>query len=119
MISNLPLFQVYGAMARHAAESLKVSATNIAHADEPGYKATKIESFRTYLSRTVAGAAPNGLASSFQTNIANSPAAPNGNSVSLEQEVFNSAEAMGRHSMALTVYTKSMDLMRSAIGKGR
>jgi flagellar basal-body rod protein FlgB len=42
---------------------------------------------------------------------------PNGNSVSLEQEIFNSAEAMGQHSLALSVYTKSMDLLRTAIGR--
>jgi len=42
---------------------------------------------------------------------------PNGNNVSLEQEVFNSAEAMGQHSLALSVYTKSMDLLRTAIGR--
>ena len=33
MISQLPLFEIYGAMARYAAEAQKVSATNIAHAD--------------------------------------------------------------------------------------
>ena len=38
MISELPMFQILSAMARHAAESQKVSATNIAHADQPGYK---------------------------------------------------------------------------------
>lgn len=119
MITSLPLFQVYGAMARHAAESLKVSATNIAHADEPGYKANKVESFKTYLSRTASGAAPDGLANPFRVSLADSIASPDGNSVNLEQEVFSSAEAMGRHSMALTVYTKSLDLMRTAIGKGR
>jgi flagellar basal-body rod protein FlgB len=30
------LFEIYGAMARYAAESQKVSAANIAHANEPG-----------------------------------------------------------------------------------
>jgi flagellar basal-body rod protein FlgB len=44
-------------MARYAAESQKVSAANIAHANDPGYKAQQIESFESYLSRA-AGAGP-------------------------------------------------------------
>ena len=52
VISNLDIFKVYSAMARHSAESQKVAATNIAHADEPGYKASEIESFQDYLTRT-------------------------------------------------------------------
>ena len=97
MISDLPMFQVLGAMARHAAESQKVSATNIAHADDPGYKA----------------------ASNFKTLLADTQAKPNGNTVSLEQELFSSAEAMGQHNLALTAYTKTLDLLRTAMGKGR
>ena len=117
MISQLPLFEIYGAMARYAAESQKVSATNIAHADQPGYKAAQIESFDTFLDRVRMGSEAGGLEGSFRTKPADTPAAPNGNTVSLEQELFNSADAMGQHQMALSVYTKSLDLLRTAIGK--
>ncbi|MEH6808192.1 MAG: flagellar biosynthesis protein FlgB [Hyphomonas oceanitis] len=117
MISELPMFQILSAMARHAAESQKVSATNISHADQPGYKAAQIESFDTFLDRVRMGSESGGLNGSFRTEAANTPAAPNGNTVSLERELFNSADAMGQHQMALTVYTKSLDLLRTAIGK--
>lgn len=117
MITNSPLFQVYSAMARHASESLKVSSTNIAHADDPGYKASKIESFEAYLSRIEAGASNDDDTSSFRVLMADTPASPDGNNVSLEHEVFASADAMGQHNLALSVYTKSMDLLRTAIGK--
>lgn len=117
MISDLSIFQIYGAMARHAAESQRVSATNVARADEPGYKAAEIESFEDFLSRAASGASPDGLSRPFDVTQSDAPAAPNGNTVSLEREAFNSAEAVGQHNLALTVYTKSLDLLRTAIGK--
>lgn len=119
MISDLQLFQIYGAMARHAAESQKVSASNIANADVPGFKAGEIESFEAFLARTMQTGGPDGLMTGFKTGVSEAPADPNGNNVSLEREVFNSAEAMGQHNMALTVYSKSIDLLRTALGKPR
>lgn len=117
MISDMSLFQLYSAMARHAAESQRVSATNIARADEPGYQAVQVESFQDYLARVGSGAAPAGLSSPFRILETGSPAAPNGNSVSLERETLRSAEAMGQHNMALSVYQKSLDMMRTALGR--
>jgi len=117
MISNLQLFQVYGAMARYAAEAQSVSATNIARANEPGYKATEIEPFEAYLARVSSSGAPDPASVPFRISASDNPMSPNGNNVSLEQEVFNSAEAMGQHSLAISVYTKSMDLLRTAIGR--
>lgn len=117
MISDLNLMKIYGAMARHAAESQSVSATNIARANEPGFKAAEIESFEAYLARVSMSGAPDPMSTSFKTRLADLPAAPNGNTVSLEQEIFNSAEALGQHNLALTVYSKSLDLLRTALGK--
>ena len=117
MISQLPLFEIYGAMARYAAESQKVSATNIAHADEPGYKAKQIESFESYLARAAGGATHGGLNSTFKLVDSNTPASPSGNTVSIEMEMFRSAEAAGQHDQAMTVYSKSLQLLRTALGK--
>ena len=117
MISQLPLFQIYGAMARYAAESQKVSATNIAHADEPGYKAKQLESFESYLKRAGSGVAAAGLNTGFKTVESDTPVSPSGNSVSVEMELFRSAEAAGQHDQAMTVYAKSLELLRTALGK--
>ena len=117
MISQLPLFEIYGAMARYAAESQKVSATNIAHADEPGYKAKQLESFESYLSRAANSASHTGLNTSFKVIETDGPVSPSGNSVSIEMEMFKSAEAAGQHEQAMTVYAKSLDLLRTALGK--
>lgn len=117
MISNLQIFQIYGAMARHAAESQKISATNIAHADAPGYKAAAIEPFEAFLARTMQSGGAGGMETGFRIGPSSAPSEPNGNNVSLEREIFNSADAMGQHNLALTVYSKSIDLMRTALGK--
>ena len=45
------------------------------------------------------------------------PASPNGNTVSVEQQVFKSAEAAQQHQMALTVYSKSLEMMKLALGR--
>ncbi|MCR9223693.1 MAG: flagellar biosynthesis protein FlgB [Hyphomonas sp.] len=117
MLSDMSLFQIYGAMARHAAETQKTSAGNLARANEPGYKAVEVESFAEFMTRT--SHQPGGLdfSQGFDQRLTTGAAAPNGNTVSIEEEVFKSAEAVGKHTMALNVYTKSMDLMKLALGR--
>lgn len=121
MLSDMSLFQVYSAMARHAAEAQKTSAENLARANEPGYKAVEVESFAEFVTRTSqqAGAQSGSLdlSGSFEQRLTGGAASPNGNTVSIEEEVFKSAEAVGKHTMALNVYTKSMDLMKLALGR--
>lgn len=117
MLSDLSLFQVYGAMARHAAESQKTSAENLSRANEPGYKAVEIESFSDFMKRTGPTIEDADFGQAFKQSLSNSAASPNGNSVSIEQEVFKSAEAANQHQMALTVYSKSIELMKLALGR--
>lgn len=117
MLSDLSLFQVYGAMARHAAEAQQTSASNLARANEPGFKAVEVETFAEFMARTSQQPGTLDLSAPFEQRLTVGAAAPNGNTVSVEQEVFKSAEAMGQHNMALGVYTKSLDLMKLAIGR--
>ena len=121
MLSDMSLFQIYGAMARHAAETQKTSAGNLARANEPGYKAVEVESFAEFVTRTSQQAGgPSGsldFSGGFEQRLTGGAASPNGNTVSIEEEVFKSAEAVGKHTMALNVYTKSMDLMKLALGR--
>ncbi|MEM5518839.1 flagellar biosynthesis protein FlgB [Henriciella sp. AS95] len=114
MFSNMDVFKIYSAMARHAADNQSVSARNLAHSDDPGFKASELESFQDYLARMATN--PSG-SEDFKIRRADTPASPNGNTVSIEQELYRSAEAMSQHEMALTVYTKSLDLLRTAMGK--
>lgn len=117
MLSDMSLFQIYGAMARHAAETQRTSAENLSRANEPGYKAVEVESFADFMARTGSQMGPLDLSQPFEQRLGTGAAAPNGNTVSIEQEVFKSAEAVGQHNMALSVYTKSIDLMRLALGR--
>ncbi len=114
MFSNMDVLKIYSQMARHAAEAQTRSAANIAHADDPGYRAQEIESFQDFLERTASGTA---LETGFRTADTATPAKPNGNTVSVEHELYKSAEAMDQHQMALTVYQKSLELLRTAIGR--
>lgn len=117
VISNLDVFKIYSAMARHAAESQRVAATNISRADEPGYKASQIETFQDFLARTALDESAASGTEGFKTEQVRTGAKPNGNTVKIEQEAFRAADAVSQHEMALSVYTKSLDLLRSAIGK--
>lgn len=116
MITNSSVFQIYGAMARHAAEVQRISAENIAHASHPGYTAQRVESFEDYLGRLSATGNLSGSLS-FETSLTDAPAAPNGNNVSVELETFESAGAAGRHQMAMSVYSQSIDLIRLSLGR--
>ena len=119
MIKDLPVFQIYAAMARHAAESQRVSTENIARASEPGYKAKQIESFTEFMQRAQPTNEGVSLPATFKKAETGSPASPNGNTVNLETEIFKSAEAGAQHELAMSVYTKSIDLLRTAIGRRR
>jgi flagellar basal-body rod protein FlgB len=116
-ILNLDVLSVYSAMARHAAETQKVSATNIAHANDPGYKATQVEAFQDYLQRVAATGTVGSDAAAFRSTEIPADTSPNGNSVNLELEMYRAADAQSQHELALSVYTKSLDLLRTAIGK--
>jgi len=109
------MFKVYSAMARHAAESQRVTAENVARASEPGFKAKEVESFTDYMERATETPVGMSLPAKFRTFDANTPIAPNGNSVDVEREIFNSAAASNQHNLATTVYKKSMDLLKMAI----
>lgn len=119
MIQTSPLFGVYRALAQHAAEVQKVSAENVARASEPGYKARAVEPFEDYLSRVPEVPSGAGPSTRFRVFDADLPGAPNGNSVNIEKEALTSAQAAGQHAMALSVYSKSLELLRIAISRGR
>ncbi len=116
MFAGLPLFKIYDAFARHASESQAVSAQNIAHASQPGYRALEVEPFSEFIARTSLSTdatneqAPRRLLTSDMVS-------PNGNSVSLEAELLRSVAASDQHQLAMTVYAKSLDLLRGALGK--
>lgn len=129
---ELDIFQKAGALMSHAQARQSVVSENIAHADTPGYRAKDIQVF----SDVYKGATPiSGIATQTRPghgSRADSPHAaqlftidsggtesPNGNTVTLEDQMIRGVEAQRAHSRAVAVYDKSMDILRTALGRGR
>lgn len=128
MFEKLEVFQMAGAMAKHAAARQALIAENIAQADTPGYKARDIASFSdTYRSSNeslpMRATRSGHLADSAlpQYRITETAGAggqsPNGNSVSLETEMMKSAVVRQEHDMALAIYKSALGVLRSSLGR--
>ena len=118
MLSNIKILDTMSAMAGHAAKRHSVIANNVANADTPNFKAQDLQPFSEVFETAAQG----------QQNIRNLQArtiemdtgdiaSPNGNTVSLEQQMMLSTQTKGEHEMALTIYKKSLDMMKMTLGK--
>jgi len=127
---NLTLLRLASGLAAHSSARQQVLAENIAHADTPGYRARDIPDFAAALesgpgfaARTTRpghlpfGADPNGFDAREQTALG--AESPNGNSVSLEDQMMRSAEVRHNHDMAIGVYAKSLEILRTSLGRSR
>lgn len=128
MSPDLTLLRLSSQLAAHSAARQTVITENIAQADTPGYRARDIPDFSETLrdgpgltARTtrpghiVFGADANGFEA---TEVAAFGAeTPNGNSVSLEDQMIRGAEVRQNHDLALGVYRKTMDILRTSLGQ--
>ena len=110
-----------------------VLSQNVANADTPGYVTHDLKpmDFESLLRNAGASQFQPGLAVTDSRHIAitsssstfgssESPdveASPNGNSVSLEQEMIKVSDTQGQFAAATNLYSKAMQLMRTALGK--
>lgn len=128
MFEKLEIFQMAGAMARHAASRQALTAQNIANADTQGYKARDLASFSdTYrdqsggmeIRATRAGHLMGGSALSSTPRIIAGAGSesPNGNNVSLEGEMMKATEISGHHKRALAIYQSSLGILRTSLGR--
>lgn len=127
MFTDLNVFKLSYAMARHAGQRQTVIARNIANADTPGFRARDVTPFadtlrrggaagmRTTRARHLSSAAGDGGARVFE---AETPMDPNRNSVSLELEMVNGLQAKQQHNRALAIYRSSMQILRTSLGRG-
>lgn len=115
-------------LARYAGTRQTLVAKNIANADTPGYRAQDLPSFaEAYQSSGTAEmrqSRPGHMTAETSTAKwrpidAGGTPSPNGNSVSLEEEMVRGTRAQSDYNLALTVYRSSLDVMRSALGRGR
>lgn len=129
MDMNLDILRVARGLASHATERQTIVSRNIANADTPGYKAKDLTPFaQTYTNtgpdRFVMKATRAGHLqpeyrphqSSVEIDSAFGAESPNGNTVSLEDQMMRSVEIRHHHELALGVYKKSLDILRTSIG---
>ncbi len=107
----------------------EVLAQNVAHADTPGYRTRDLErpDFRTVMAgendalamRRSSGrhiqAAPVSVALRNE-KVAGWETVPDGNSVSVEEQMMKVTETVGEYRLATNIYSKSVNLLRTAIG---
>ena len=116
-------------LARHAGAAQTQTAKNMANADTPGYRGQVYISFADAMSRGAQGdlrmrqTLPGHLAGSerahFVLRDTGDPVDLNGNNVSIEAEMVRAASAQSQHTTAMTVYRASLEMMRTALGRGR
>jgi flagellar basal-body rod protein FlgB len=125
MYDQLDIFRMSSAMARHAASRQAVVATNLAHADTPGYRAQALPPFaevwRGGTEGTMRATRPGHLtgAGPLHARPADRAAepSPNGNTVSIETEMLAAVDAQREHGRALAILRHGIGLLRSSLGR--
>lgn len=128
MDQNLTLLRLASSLAAHATARQSVVTENVANADTPGFRARDLTDFATTLDEGPAfrarasrpahmdfGADAHGFEA--RESAAFGAETPNGNSVSLEDQMIRAAEARQSHDLALGVYRKTMDILRTSLGR--
>jgi hypothetical protein len=100
MLPDLAALRVSSALARHAGETHAVHGHNIAHADIPGATARRMPSFADALDALSKGGRPEPLDTRAQ--------------IGIEREMAGMAANAGRHATAVTVWSKTLELVRLA-----
>jgi flagellar basal-body rod protein FlgB len=117
MFEPLEVTRMAHALAAHASARQQAIATNVAHADTPGYRARDVEDFATLYRRMTTENAGN-AATPRTVEVAPGVAlSPNDNSVSLETEMMKAVETRHQFDMALSVYQSVSGIIRASLGR--
>lgn len=100
MIKPISVLSTSSAMARHAAIAHGVAGENIARADIPGATASRAENFMQALREVIRGDEPR----RFDT----------GQPIALDKEMAQLSRTAGRHQTATTIWSTSLQMIRSA-----
>lgn len=130
MSFDLTILQMASGLAQHSGARLSLVSQNIANADTPGYAARDLPSFGATWASTETlrmtatqpghfGATLNRSAAQPREMAAFGTMSPNGNDVSIEDQMMRAAAIRQDHDLALGVWSKSLDMLRAAIGKRR
>jgi flagellar basal-body rod protein FlgB len=129
-ISDLPIFSMLRTRMNWHQERQRLLAENVANADTPSYRARDLApidfgrqvekaSGQLQLALTSPAHLTGGAASgSFAAERAGKyDVRPTGNAVSLEDEMMKVAANQMDHQAAISLYSRSMGLLKTAIGK--
>jgi flagellar basal-body rod protein FlgB len=132
-INDLPVLAALRTKMQWHQERQRVLSENVSNSDTPNFRPRELvepKFDRTgavtgsmgQLALTVTSAshmAPSGAASSFDQNRnAGFETRPAGNAVNLEDEMMKSASNQMDYAAAASLYSKSLHLLKTAIGKG-
>jgi len=127
-ISDIPIFAMLRTRMQWHQERQRILAENVANADTPGYRPNDLVEPKFNL--PAPGQGPLQLARTDPAHIAGSTAAPQfpsnsrlyqvrpaGNAVSLEDEMIKVAANQMDYQAATSLYTRSLGLIKTAIGR--
>ncbi|QUJ76290.1 FlgB family protein [Sulfitobacter albidus] len=127
MFDNLNVFRMASSMAQHAGQQQALISQNVAHADTPGYRGSRLPDFASlYTGDDSAGAQRATRARHLHGNQGDLSLAavemrasnsPNGNTISLETELLEAAQAKSHHDRALAIYKSGLDTLRATMRK--
>lgn len=128
MTQNMNIFQLASQLAAHATQRQALIAQNTANADTPGYKAKDLTPFAESFSNNGGMALKATRAGHLAPNTGSGTAevvidslfgaeSPNGNSVSLEDQMVRAAETRQQHDLAIGIYQKSLQILRTSMGR--
>jgi len=129
-VTELPLFSMLKTRMRWLETRQRLLAENVANAETPGYRGRDLKApdftrqLQAQTSVQMISTNPGHLAGAaqtdpnFQTDRNQAfEVTPRGNSVSLEEEMMRIAQNQVDHQTAATLYSRSLGLLKTAIGK--
>jgi flagellar basal-body rod protein FlgB len=132
-ISNIPLFAMLRTRMQWHQERQRVLSENVANADTPGFRARDLVPLKfdrmtpssapgVTLVRTEgshqAGSSASGGGSFESARNSRQEIRPTGNAVSLEEEMIKVAANQMDYQAATALYTRSLGLIKTALGRG-
>ncbi|MBK3396167.1 MULTISPECIES: flagellar basal body rod protein FlgB [Methylobacterium] len=132
-VTDLPIVAMLRNRMQWQQTRQKVLAENVANADTPGFRARELKAPRFQLDGSVAAAGLPGIglertsgvhlagtgqaASSEERTGTRFEMMPSGNAVSLEDEMLKAADNQGDYQLASLLYRKSLQTLRTAVGR--
>jgi flagellar basal-body rod protein FlgB len=128
-ITDLPLFSMLRTRMQWHQERQRVLAENVANADTPNFRPRDLAPLQFDRMQTARAGLPldrteathlaaNGGSDRFQSSrFGGNDASPSGNAVNLEDEMIKVAANQMDFQAATTLYTRSLGLIKTAIGK--